>query len=477
MDPFLSIWWVTANLFVAYGLWWLCTSKRLSAFGPFAAAALTASIIAAGVIDLAPIRNNSYVEMNYHNDDLLKWLNKNTKPHDVFLTDRDHSGPILLGGRRIFLGPYSVAAGCDTSERESIYRQIFGSKSPARAIRLLNENHIDYVAIDDDIRQRKLIRDTNEYFYLRYFQKVYDDKENRYHKLAIYKVPASASVNLVALELSQPRVNVFQGGKGTGEGEFENPRGLALDSAGNIFVADTDNARIEKFSPNGTYISTIGTKGGYGQLGQPNGLAVDGAGNIYIADVSTHSVRKLTPDGTPIAQWAAALYGPRRIVIGPDNAIYLVDQGHNRIVKFDVNGDVLTTWGSSGNGDGQFQDPSSVAVDPTSNKVYVADPINKRIQVFDPDGHFLTKWPVPEWGERSGFEDLAIDAGKGRLYASSANLNVILIFDLQGNTLGRLAATPPDKLDAPSAIALRKNKLFVLNTASARVSVIDLRNR
>ena len=123
--------------------------------------------------------------------------------------------------------------------------------------------------------------------------------------------------------------------------------------------------------------------------------------------------QKLASDGTFIAEWKGpepGFYGPRRIAIGPDDSIYVVDQGHNRIVKFSPDGQVLASWGSKGNGDGQFNDPTSVAVDPATNKVYVADPINKRIQVFDSDGKFLTKWSVPEWGQPVGFEDLVIDS-------------------------------------------------------------------
>ena len=138
---------------------------------------------------------------------------------------------------------------------------------------------------------------------------------------------------------------------------------------------------------------------------------------------------------------------------------------------------MLTTWGSGGHGDGQFADHTSVAVDPTSNQVYVTDPINSRIQVFDSDGKFLTKWLVREWGQPLSFEDLAIDLQRGRLYASSEHMNTILVFDLQGNKVGTLTPTPPDKLDGPSALALAKDKLLVLNRDSARVSVIDLQNR
>ena len=135
---------------------------------------------------------------------------------------------------------------------------------------------------------------------------------------------------------------------------------------------------------------------------------------------------------------------------------------------------VLAVWGSAGNGDGQFNDPTSVAVDPSTNKVYVADPRNKRIQVFDQNGKFLTKWSVPEWGEPVGFEDLAIDSQAGRLYASSTHLDAVLVFDLNGTRLGSLTPKPPDKLEGPSALALTDRKLYVLNMTGNRVSVIDL---
>jgi DNA-binding beta-propeller fold protein YncE len=273
--------------------------------------------------------------------------------------------------------------------------------------------------------------------------------------------------------------NVFEGARGAGKGELDSPTGIAVDSNGNVLVSDTNNGRIEKFSPTGAFLSTIGMKGtGHGQLGEPNGLAIDRAGNIYIAEVgSNHRVQKLARDGTYIAEWkgpAPGFYGPRRIAIGPDDSVYVVDQGHTRIVKFNPDGQVLASWGSSGNGDGQFNDPTSVAVDPTANKVYVADPHNRRIQVFDSSGRFLTKWSIPEWGRPAGFEDLAIDSKMGRLYASSANIDAVLTFDLNGTRVGTLTPKPPDRLQGPSALALANGKLYVLNMHGNSVSAIDL---
>jgi DNA-binding beta-propeller fold protein YncE len=278
--------------------------------------------------------------------------------------------------------------------------------------------------------------------------------------------------------LRESPTNTFQGGKGIGSGQFDSPTGIAVDGTGNVLVADTNNSRIEKFSATGTFLGILGTKGtGRGQLRNPIGIAVDRMGNIYVADASNHYVQKMAPDGTVVAEWKGpepGFYGPRRIAIGPDDSIYVVDQGHNRIAKFSADGEVLATWGRKGNGDGQFNDPTSVAVDPTTNNVYVADPINKRVQVFDSTGRFVTKWSVPEWGRPVGFEDLAIDPQTRRLYASSAHISTVFIFDLNGTEIGSLMPKPPDKLEGPSALALFDRKLYVLNTTSNRVSVIDL---
>jgi DNA-binding beta-propeller fold protein YncE len=272
--------------------------------------------------------------------------------------------------------------------------------------------------------------------------------------------------------LPESATNMFQGGKGIGRGQFDSPTAIAVDRNGNVLIADTGNGRIEKFSPTGTFITSIG------QFEAPNGLAIDRGGNIYVAEIGAkHRVQKLAPDGKFIAEWKGpepGFYGPRRITIGPDDSVYVVDSGRNRIVKFSSDGQVLASWGSEGSGDGQFKGLSSVAIDPMNNKVYVADPLNSRIQVFDSNGRFLTKWSVPEWGQILGLEDLAIDSQTGRLYASSAHMNSVLIFDFGGTRIGSLTPKPADKLDGPSALALVNRKLYILNMAGNRVTIIEL---
>ena len=290
--------------------------------------------------------------------------------------------------------------------------------------------------------------------YATYFPKVYEDRQG-ITVWTIYKVPDTPPPNLSALP--EAVSNMFEGGRAPARVNLIFPAGIAVDPNGNFLVADTNNGRIEKFSPTGTFLNIIGTKGsGQGQLGAPKGIAVDHTGNIYVADAGNHRVQKLSADGKLIAEWKGpdpGFYGPRRITIGPDDSVYVVDQGRTRIVKFSSDGRVLRT-GHKGTGDGQFDDPASVAVDPTANKIYVADPHNKRIQVFDSEGESPTKSIIPEWGGSYGFEDLAIDSKTGRLYASSTHMNAVLIFDLNGNRIGSLSPKPPDILDGTSALAL-----------------------
>jgi len=476
---FLNIWVILANLFAAYGVCWLWKLKTAPILGPVVATALTASIVAGGVIDLFPIYNRHLAEFNYENDPLVKWVLSETKADKAFLTDRLMYHPILFAGRKLFCGYtlFAWGAGYDIAKRELIQREMFESRDPRKVYRLLKENNIGYVAFDNGIRHSQVIKRPNEQVYAQYFPKVFEDKQGRYNSLTIYKIPDSAPRQFGSLP--EVTASMFEGGKGSGKGQFDDPLGIAIDVAGNVLVADSRNGRIEKFTPSGTFITSIGTKGtGYGQLKEPNGIAIDRDGNIYVADAGNHLVLKLGPDGSVIAQWsgpAPGFYAPRDIAIGPDDSLYVLDQGHSRIVKMAPDGNVLAVWGSEGAGDGQFANHTGLAIDPKTNRVYVADPLHKRIQVFDSNGKFLWKWIVPEWQHNIWpLEHVVIDPKRERLYASAVAADSVLIFDLNGTRMGALRPMPPDRLDGPSAMALGGDKLYVVCTLSDRVSQINL---
>jgi DNA-binding beta-propeller fold protein YncE len=484
---FLNVWLIISNLFVAYALWrlWRLPNRWLRVVSKPAAAVAAAAIFLGGAIDLFPIHNSYWIDMKFARDPLVKWIQENTRPHDVFLSDRFVNHQILLAGRRIFYGwpSFAWSSGYDTTLRDREYREFFESMDPYAVFRLLRKHKIAYVAIDDAVRHSDFIKQTNEKLYALNCPKVWEDKNSEYNALVIYKVPDPPPK---VLKLPQPApqmtnapaVTMFQGGRGAGKGQFDFPRGMTTDAAGNFFVADTNNGRVQKFSPTGAFIMSVGSEGkGPGQFSEPNAVAVDAAGNLYVTEAGNHRVQKLSPNGTFLSEWKGptpGFYGPRKIAPGPENSLYVVDQGRTRVVRFGYDGQVLVTWGSKGSGEGQFDDPTSVAIDPGRNRVYVADPRNKRIQVFDSGGKFLGQWPVAEWGSANGYEDLAVDVKSGRVYASSAHMNTVLVYDPDGKRVASMVAKAGEKFEGATALVVLNDKLYVLCAGSSRVVQIDL---
>ncbi len=187
------------------------------------------------------------------------------------------------------------------------------------------------------------------------------------------------------------------GSEGSGNGQFSYPQGIAIDSVGNVYVADGNN-RIQKFDADGTFISQWGSYGsGNGEFMGPRGIAKDSDDNIYVVDNDNHRIQKFDADGTFISQWGSygsgngQLSSPSGITIDSVGNVYVADTSNHRIQKFDSNGTYITKWGTSGSGNGQFSFPIGITID-SSGYVYIADPSNNRIQKFDTNGTYITKW-------------------------------------------------------------------------------------
>ncbi len=491
---FLNVWLVIANLFVAYGLCRLWKMKLLKNAlpGKIAALIIVALITIGGIIDLFPIRNSYWIEIPFEDDSLVRWVREKTDPKAVFLSSRYVNHSILLSGRRLFYGHpyYAQSAGYSLDDRERDYRRMFEERNPQELLRLLHENNISYVAIDNGIRKGDFLKNVNEAVFKGVFEQVFNDPENRYDALTIFKVPANlpnvpASVlqelTVVSVDTGVPPVSVFEGGQGRGRGQFDNPRGVATDATGNLYVADLGNARVQKFSREGNFLLTFGKPGtGDGELRAPNGITIDSAGNIYIADAHNHRLVKFNAYGTFEKQWsgpAPGFYGPRDVAIGPYKQFYVLDQGRNRVVRLDAEGENFAEWGQNGANEGEFFDPTGLDV--LGDRVFVADAGNKRIQVFDLDGKFIRQWAVPEWDKNLWhFPDVAFDAQTNRLYATSGLTNEVLVFDADGNRLESLKPAAPAALDNPSSLVLADTtsgkRLYILNTGGARVTQIEL---
>ena len=208
------------------------------------------------------------------------------------------------------------------------------------------------------------------------------------------------------------------GSWGFSEGRMYRPRDVATDSAGNVYVADTLNYRIQKFTSTGTFLATWGEYGsGDGQFWSLYAVAVDGDGNVYATDINNDRVMKFTSTGAFITEWGeygdgeGQFFDPHGIAIDGTGNVYIVDSNNDRIQKFTSSGTYLASWGSRGSGDGQFFQPFDVAVDDEGN-VFVTDYQNHRVQKFTSGGTFVTKWGSEGAGEGQFDhpEGIAVDA-------------------------------------------------------------------
>lgn len=217
---------------------------------------------------------------------------------------------------------------------------------------------------------------------------------------------------------------------------LNNPSGVAV-RAGNVYVADRYNDRIQVFSTEGGYVRTLGVPGEEGDdnahFRNPLGVSVGPDGALYVADTDNHRIQVFDAAlnyratlGVSGVQGSdnARFTRPQDVVVDSDGTIYVADglDGSNRIQVFNAQRQYLRTLGAvqSSNEFGRFNEPSGLALD-KQHRLYVADTWNSRIQVFDKQGVFVTSiggsastYPGAMWGLRG----VAVDA-QGLVYVAN----------------------------------------------------------
>ena len=186
------------------------------------------------------------------------------------------------------------------------------------------------------------------------------------------------------------------GSFGEAEGEFVWPTAVALDKAGNIYVADEWLNRITKFTSEGEIDHWWGITGsGIGELNGPSGLAIDSKGQILVVDSKNNRVQRFTLDGQFVGSFGSAGSGPGQfdlpwgIELDSEDNIYIADWRNARIQIFDANGEWRQAIEPRGYDTGGFDRPKGVAVD-ADGDIYVSDWSSDLVHVFDSNGRFIS---------------------------------------------------------------------------------------
>lgn len=219
-------------------------------------------------------------------------------------------------------------------------------------------------------------------------------------------------------EVWPPSFSLHFGTEGSGNGQFKEPQGVAVDAAGDVWTLDTGNDRVEKFSGAGGFDAVYGALGtGDLQFEEPKGIAVNrGTGDVYVADSGNNRIEVLGPAGEFVEAigWGVSdgkaeleackagcraglagagngqLSGPLGITVDSKGDIWVADAGNDRVQEFSGSGVYLRQFGSEGSGDGQLREPTGVAI--SEGSVYVADHRNHRVQQFSMTGAYVDQF-------------------------------------------------------------------------------------
>ncbi|MGC1852879.1 MAG: amidase domain-containing protein [Solirubrobacterales bacterium] len=273
------------------------------------------------------------------------------------------------------------------------------------------------------------------------------------------------------------------GNAGTGNGQFNHPADVAVDSNGNQWVVDGGNNRVQKFNQAGEFVTKFGSTGSAnGQLSHPTSLAFDAKGNIWVTDAGNSRVQQFNEKGESLAKFGSkgtgngqfAGAGPEGIAIDPKGNIWVADTYGGRVQKFNEKGEFLKVVGSKGSGTGQLGEPAGIDVGPNGD-VWIADWQNNRVSVFNESGVFVRQFGSSGTGDGQFAHPGGIavgakgdvwvgDQNNGRVQEFNQNGAYVAQFGSKGSGEGQFNFSYPVGLATDS-----KGSLWVTDTNNNRV--------
>ncbi len=236
------------------------------------------------------------------------------------------------------------------------------------------------------------------------------------------------------LDFEKQKYVLLEGGKGRA---FRSPMGVAIDGKDNLYITDSQHALVFVFNSAGKFRRTIGGENGKALFQRPTGIAVDAAGK----------------------------------------RLYVVDTLRHRIVTLDLDGNVLSSFGTRGAAPGQFNFPTGIAV--RGPELLVVDAMNFRVQAFTREGAFLRSFGSP--GQQAGTlfrpRGMAFDT-EGNIYLADGLLEAVQVFDREGRLLyffGRGGARLGE-FQLPAGLFIdSRNRIYVADSLNQRVQVFQFK--
>jgi len=303
-----------------------------------------------------------------------------------------------------------------------------------------------------------------------------------------------ALVQLVNCECKKPTDYIpfltSFGSYGDGNKDLNKPMGLD-DRKLTLLIADHDNNRVVRYDAvTRAFLLKWGTSGtGDGEFNGPTDVAMYceyiEPKHVYVVDSGNNRIQKFDGVGNFIAKWGTLGEGdgefnqPVSVAIDDEGYVYVTDFANNRIQKFDSNGNFVLKWGSLGTDAGQFQGPYGIAFENHEHfdpkYVYVTDQGNHRVQLFTKSGEFVRAFGSYGPGNGQLSSPSGITAQDGRSYIADTGNSRYVLFDINGRFLGKGGSkgTGNGQLMKPVGITKDRLPLFISDEEQHRISIFD----
>ena len=233
------------------------------------------------------------------------------------------------------------------------------------------------------------------------------------------------------------------GSKGSGDGQFSDPYGVACNSKGDKVVVEYHNNRVQVFDKAGKFLFKFGSSGNeYGQFFGPWGVTVDQRNNqIVVADTNNHRVQVFDEKGEFIRAFGSfgsgdgQLRGPYDVVVDSQGNYFVAENGNHRVSVFNSNGQFLRKFGSKGNGNGQLSSPRGLGLMSNGN-IAVCEYSNSRVSIFDSQGNFVRHICA---GQLSAPNHLFVDSDDNILVANNSSPNPVRVSKADGTLVKNIS--------------------------------------